>query len=761
MAKQEFDPKVLKNQRELNQAGSEYLGIQKEILATMKQMAGFQESSAAEQRKITQDMSEGKKLAAALEKFSREDIKNAKKRADFQSKLNDFKSKQADIQEDINKLAKENNKDAKELAKIFADAADNSDQLVAEAEKLSREMKRLEKITGFFEGFEGVVKDIPIVRNVFKEFTQGSKAAADNFAKFGSSWQAFGAGAEQVGMGLAKLSIGTMFTAFIQGLVETNENTTALVNTLGLGTKAGEAFAAQLASIKDGQFDFTELSKSAMEMTDALGAAVPPSTETVREATLLAERLGISAQQSAQIYKTAALTGRSFKDISDSIKGQTMAMNVNSDVYLNYRDILKDVAESSEANRITINKFPGGIQRAAYQARRLGLSFATLESAGSGLLDFEQSISAELEAELLTGKQLNLQKAREAALMGDQATLAQEIANQVGSAEEFGRMNVLQQTAVAKAVGLSREELAKSLNQREALLALEKESGIAGLARMDTEEQIAALMDQGKTKADALKALGDSEGAARAASLTASKALVKAMKNLGMELREVFTALTGMQDPLKNISLYLQRISKWISGETSEGSGKSNIAGLAGGTTGAYAGLKAANMLGTGNKAYMKAGKSILAKGGNKMMAKAGGIAAKGILGKAVPGLALGMAGTDLLQGDYVGAGINTLAGLASFVPGVGSLLAGLLGAADVGRELYLASQDEQKMAIGGIVTRPTRALVGEAGAEAVVPLNQFYAKMDELIEVVKAGGNIYLDNRKVGESMAMSYINL
>jgi hypothetical protein len=37
-------------------------------------------------------------------------------------------------------------------------------------------------------------------------------------------------------------------------------------------------------------------------------------------------------------------------------------------------------------------------------------------------------------------------------------------------------------------------------------------------------------------------------------------------------------------------------------------------------------------------------------------------------------------------------------------------------------------------MATGGIVTSPTRALVGEAGSEAVIPLNAFYRKFDELI---------------------------
>ena len=60
-------------------------------------------------------------------------------------------------------------------------------------------------------------------------------------------------------------------------------------------------------------------------------------------------------------------------------------------------------------------------------------------------------------------------------------------------------------------------------------------------------------------------------------------------------------------------------------------------------------------------------------------------------------------------------------------------------------------------MADGGIVNSATRAVIGEAGPEAVVPLNKFYDKIDELITVIKQGGNVYLDGTKVGTAMAVS----
>jgi len=61
---------------------------------------------------------------------------------------------------------------------------------------------------------------------------------------------------------------------------------------------------------------------------------------------------------------------------------------------------------------------------------------------------------------------------------------------------------------------------------------------------------------------------------------------------------------------------------------------------------------------------------------------------------------------------------------------------------------------EQKAMADGGIATGPTNALIGEAGAEAVVPLKAFYDKIDQLIAVVQANGNIYLDGAMVSHKL-------
>ena len=70
-----------------------------------------------------------------------------------------------------------------------------------------------------------------------------------------------------------------------------------------------------------------------------------------------------------------------------------------------------------------------------------------------------------------------------------------------------------------------------------------------------------------------------------------------------------------------------------------------------------------------------------------------------------------------IFTGVVTGGGATLLQ--AAAIAGVGIAMAGVAG-------LILASQNSvPKLAAGGIVTKPTYALIGESGPEAVIPLNQ------------------------------------
>jgi hypothetical protein len=128
-------------------------------------------------------------------------------------------------------------------------------------------------------------------------------------------------------------------------------------------------------------------------------------------------------------------------------------------------------------------------------------------NAGKALLDFESSITSELEAELLLGRNINLEKARAAALAGDQVTLAQELQQQAGSFSNFSAMNVIQQEALAKAMGMSSDQLADILYQqdlqskgaekvRAELMATGQEDAVRALDAQSAQDKFNATVEK-------------------------------------------------------------------------------------------------------------------------------------------------------------------------------------------------------------------------------------------------------------------------
>ena len=70
---------------------------------------------------------------------------------------------------------------------------------------------------------------------------------------------------------------------------------------------------------------------------------------------------------------------------------------------------------------------------------------------------------------MLTGKEINLDKARQLALDNDLAGLSEEIAKNSEITEAFATGNRIQQQAAADALGMSRDELAQMVMQQEFL----------------------------------------------------------------------------------------------------------------------------------------------------------------------------------------------------------------------------------------------------------------------------------------------------
>ena len=273
-------------------------------------------------------------------------------------------------------------------------------------------------------------------------------------------------------MRLMELTIGFVVDSFLS-LDATTEKVAQ-----NLGISFHEAVGmnqqfSQIAQDSNNIFVTTEgIANSQIQLSAALGTNAMFTAEMLQTQTELTHQLGLSAETGGEIAKLGLLTGKTSKEIAANVMGQSVAMNAANKTAITEKSILQEVAKLSSSIQLSLGNNPVELAKAVQTAKQFGMELSNVDGIAGGLLNFEQSIGAELEAELLLGKNINLEKARQAALNNDLATVAEEIAKQAGSAAEFTAMNRLQQEALAKAVGMSKEDLAKSLQSREILAKL-------------------------------------------------------------------------------------------------------------------------------------------------------------------------------------------------------------------------------------------------------------------------------------------------
>ena len=234
----------------------------------------------------------------------------------------------------------------------------------------------------------------------------------------------------------------------------------------------------QMAAISgDIALNTKALQESLIAVGNSLGSNASLNEKDLKTFTKLREQAGYTNDELVGIQKLSLVNGKSLEDNTKEILGGAKAYASQKGLMLNEKQILRDISKTSNSIKLSLGGSADELAKAAVEARSVGLSLEQADKIADSLLNFESSIAAELEAELLLGKDINLEKARQAALDNDLATVAKEVASQVGSAAEFSNMNRIQQEAVAKSVGMQKDELATMLMDQEALTKL---SGVEG-----------------------------------------------------------------------------------------------------------------------------------------------------------------------------------------------------------------------------------------------------------------------------------------
>lgn len=184
--------------------------------------------------------------------------------------------------------------------------------------------------------------------------------------------------------------------------------------------------------------------------------------EMVKDVTVLSEKFELGSDEIQGISNLSVITGKSIGQlVKESVK---MGKGL-----LGTKKSIEVIAKLSPSMALNFKK--GGLEllKAAQRAKLLGMELDTVQDFGEGILDFETSLEKEMEARVLTGRNINFDLARQYALNNDIAGLQQEMLSQLGSLNEFEKMNFLQRKAIADAFGMSVDQVAKLLTAQERL----------------------------------------------------------------------------------------------------------------------------------------------------------------------------------------------------------------------------------------------------------------------------------------------------
>jgi hypothetical protein len=260
-----------------------------------------------------------------------------------------------------------------------------------------------------------------------------------------------------------------MIIATIMAGFKFDEQSTEFQKNMGLSKMEAVGLRQELAMASNATGDMAinaeRTIKAFNTIQEQMGIAVRVSGQMATEAAVLQEKWGLSNEAIGNFAKASYVTGKSIEDQKLDVVEITEQYRAQTGIAFKHKDIMDKVGKVTGTIRAQMQGSTKAIAEAILESQRLGLELEEVANIASGLLNFEQSIEAELEAELLTGKQLNLEKARMYALTGDYAALAK----QVGSWKDYTSMNVLQQEALAKSMNMTRDQMADMLFQQESM----------------------------------------------------------------------------------------------------------------------------------------------------------------------------------------------------------------------------------------------------------------------------------------------------
>ena len=465
--------------KEKTQNESALNDLQKEVRD--KAAASLVEQTSLEQKAVEARQAGNEADAVAAEKeAARIKKSSAAEAARDQQRINNAQDLVKESEREISALTGQKNT-AIEIVNVQTQQIDKAKQVAAEMERIEN------AAPGFIDAFAKfgeLAAGIPIIGPVFNQITGDIQKSAEMFRDAKAEGKNFFSAIMTGATGFMKLGFFAAMTAFISRVVDGAKISSDAIKTLNKSV-AGSTMnmSVQMSRVSAAAGKFTvplgEAAATIAGINDSLGMQLDFTKETTEQAIKLANKYGVSVDAVAHIVKNSAANKKTMTETVDAVTAGVARFNEMNNVSISTKAIFEDIGKASATTLRGIGKQPGALAAAAAAARSLGMSMEDIRSASEQTTDFQKSLTDEMTTEMMLGKQLNLNKLREAALTGDVTTQAEEMKRLV--MENQGRIgnNVKLQEQFAATLGISRDQYNDMLKTQDAMSVLTGKSGAA------------------------------------------------------------------------------------------------------------------------------------------------------------------------------------------------------------------------------------------------------------------------------------------